>query len=75
MPPYSIVAPPEDYELSDREKEVLTLVAQGLSSKEVADKLKISVNTVNTHRKSITRKTGIKSVAGLAVYWKLKGEK
>lgn len=70
-----LLAPPEDYELSDREKEVLTLVAQGLSSKEVADKLKISVNTVNTHRKSITRKTGIKSVAGLAVYWKLKGEK
>lgn len=67
-----LLAPPEDYELSEREQEVLELVAQGLSSKEVAERLKISVNTVNTHRKSITRKTGIKSVAGLAVYWKLK---
>ena len=63
-----LLMPPEDYQLSDREQEVLELVAQGLSSKEVASKLNIAVNTVNTHRKSITRKTGIKSVAGLAVY-------
>lgn len=63
-----LLMPPEDYQLSDREQEVLELVAQGLSSKEVANKLNIAVNTVNTHRKSITRKTGIKSVAGLAVY-------
>ena len=65
-------AGPEDFQLSDREQEVLELVAQGASSKEVAERLKISVNTVNTHRKSITRKTGIKSVAGLAVYAMLK---
>lgn len=58
----------ENYELSDRESEVLVLVAQGLCSKEIADKLNISIHTVNTHRKNITRKTGIKSVAGLAVY-------
>ena len=58
----------ENYELSDRETEVLILVAQGLSSKEIADRLFISIHTVNTHRKNITRKTGIKSVAGLAVY-------
>ena len=63
-----LLAGPEDFQLSDREQEVLELVAQGASSKEVAERLKISVNTVNTHRKSITRKTGIKSVAGLAVY-------
>ena len=44
------------------------LVAKGLSSKEIADKLSISVHTVNSHRKNITHKTGIKSVAGLAVY-------
>ena len=67
-----MLTPPEDYQLSDREQEVLELVAQGLSSKEIAARLNIAVNTVNTHRKSITRKTGIKSVAGLAVYWKLK---
>ena len=58
----------EDYELSDRETDVLVLVAKGLSSKEIADKLNISVHTVNSHRKNITHKTGIKSVAGLAVY-------
>lgn len=58
----------EDYELSDRETDVLVLVAKGLSSKEIADRLNISVHTVNSHRKNITHKTGIKSVAGLAVY-------
>ena len=58
----------ENYELSDREREVLVAVAQGLSSKEIADKLCISIHTVNSHRKNITHKTGIKSVAGLAVY-------
>ncbi len=67
-----LLMPPEDFQLSDREQEVLELVTQGLSSKEIADKLNIAVNTVNTHRKSITRKTGIKSVAGLAVYAMLK---
>lgn len=67
-----LLMPPEDYDLSDREQEVLVLVAQGLSSKEIAVKLNIAVNTVNTHRKSITKKTGIKSVAGLAVYAMLK---
>ena len=67
-----LLLPPEDHSLSDREQEVLDLVAQGLSSKEIATRLNIAVNTVNTHRKSITRKTGIKSVAGLAVYAMLK---
>ena len=59
---------PENYEISSRETDVLVLVAKGLSSKEIADKLHISVHTVNSHRKNITHKTGIKSVAGLAVY-------
>jgi DNA-binding NarL/FixJ family response regulator len=58
----------DNYDLSERESEVLVLVAQGLSSKEIADRLNISIHTVNTHRKNITHKTGIKSVAGLAVY-------
>lgn len=58
----------ENYELSEREREVLILVAQGFSSKEIADKLNISIHTVNSHRKNITRKTDIKSVAGLAVF-------
>ena len=55
-------------DLSDREKEILVNVALGLLNKEIADKLNISINTVITHRKNITRKTGIKTVAGLTVY-------
>ena len=58
----------DNYELSDRETDVLVLVAKGLSSKEIANQLNISVHTVNSHRKNITSKTGIRSVAGLAVY-------
>ena len=42
--------------LSDREIEILTLVQSGYLSKEIADKLCISLNTVNNHRKSILRK-------------------
>ena len=37
-------------------------------SKEIAEQLNISIHTVISHRKNITKKTGIKSVAGLAVY-------
>lgn len=63
----------ENYELSEREIDVLKLVAQGLMNKEIADKLNISVYTVISHRKNINRKTGIKSVAGLTVYAIMKG--
>lgn len=63
----------DNYELSDREIDVLKLVAQGLMNKEIADKLNISVYTVISHRKNINRKTGIKSVAGLTVYAIMKG--
>lgn len=62
-----------DYELSEREKDVLALVAKGLINKEIADRLNISVHTVITHRKNIVRKTGIKTVAGLTVYALMRG--
>jgi len=55
-------------ELSEREKEILVSVARGLLNKEIADKHHISINTVISHRKNITRKTGIKTVPGLTVY-------
>ena len=58
----------DSHDLSDREQEVLVLVAKGLANKEIADKLNISVHTVISHRKNISHKTGIKSVAGLTVY-------
>ncbi|MFN8256019.1 MAG: response regulator transcription factor [Bacteroidales bacterium] len=62
--------PSETYDnlLSDREIEVLQQLAMGLSNKEIADKLNISVNTVITHRKNISHKTGIKTVSGLTIY-------
>ena len=58
----------EGNELSSREKEILVCVAQGMLNKEIADKFSLSIYTVITHRKNITRKTGIKTVAGLTVY-------
>lgn len=44
--------------LSNREKEILKLIANGFLSKEIADKLNISINTVNNHRRNILQKTG-----------------
>lgn len=59
---------PSEEILSERETDVLKLLATGLTNKEIADKLNISINTVITHRKNITQKTGIKSVSGLTIY-------
>lgn len=58
----------DDVELSKREMDVLVAVAKGMMNKEIADQMNISIHTVISHRKNITRKTGIKSVAGLTVY-------
>ena len=58
----------EGEELSAREKEILVCVAKGMLNKEIADYYNISIYTVITHRKNITRKTGIRTVAGLTVY-------
>ena len=56
------------YELSRREVDVLVQVAHGMTNKEIAQELNVSVHTVISHRKNIMHKTGIKSVAGLTVY-------
>ena len=58
----------ETEELSEREKEVLVQGVKGLSNKEIADVLFISTHTVITHRKNISRKLKIHSVAGLTIY-------
>ena len=58
----------DDVELSKREIDVLIAVAKGMMNKEIADQMNISIHTVISHRKNITRKTGIKSVSGLTVY-------
>ena len=55
-------------ELSSRERDILVCVAKGMINKEIADLYNISIHTVITHRRNITRKTGIKTVAGLTVY-------
>lgn len=54
--------------LSERERDVLIQVVNGLSNKEIADRLFISIHTVMTHRKNITRKLNIHSTAGLTIY-------
>ena len=54
--------------LSDREKDVIVALVQGMSNKEIADHLCISVNTVITHRRNIARKLQIHSPAGLTIY-------
>jgi regulator of cell morphogenesis and NO signaling len=54
--------------LSDRERDVIIGVVQGLQNKEIADRLCISINTVITHRRNIARKLQIHSPAGLTIY-------
>lgn len=67
------VAAQSESALSQREIEVLRLVALGFINKEIADSLSISFNTVLTHRRNITSKLGIKSVSGLGVYALMNG--
>ncbi len=55
-------------QLSDRERDVIIAVVQGMANKEIADHLCISVNTVITHRRNIARKLQIHSPAGLTIY-------
>ncbi|MHB9130111.1 MAG: response regulator [Armatimonadota bacterium] len=57
-----------DSPLSDRENEVLRLLARGLTSKEIAAHLFLSVKTVETHRRNIMKKVEIHTVAGLTKY-------
>ena len=54
--------------LSDRERDVMISLVQGMSNKEIAEHLCISINTVITHRRNIARKLQIHSPAGLTIY-------
>ena len=54
--------------ISEREKEIIICLVQGMSNKEIASHLFISVNTVITHRRNISRKLQIHSLAGLTIY-------
>ncbi|HEX8528862.1 MAG TPA: LuxR C-terminal-related transcriptional regulator [Cytophagales bacterium] len=55
-------------QLSKREQEIVRLIAAGLSSKQIAEKLFISLNTVNTHRKKMIEKTHSKNTGGLVQF-------
>jgi len=55
-------------ELTPRERELLQLLAEGLSAKQIAANLHVSVKTVETHRRNITQKLGVGSVAELIKY-------
>ncbi len=58
----------ENASLSQRELDVVRLVALGRSNREIAEELFISIHTVISHRKNITNKLGVKSVSGLTIY-------
>ncbi|HUC82067.1 MAG TPA: response regulator transcription factor, partial [Flavisolibacter sp.] len=51
--------------LTKREKEILKLVAEGMSNQEIADQLFISLRTVETHRLNLSQKLGAKNTASL----------
>jgi DNA-binding CsgD family transcriptional regulator len=55
-------------QLSEREIDVLIQLVNGLSNKEIAEKLNISIHTVISHRKNIIEKTGIRSLPGLTIF-------
>lgn len=61
-------APPPSTVLGPREREVLTLVADGMRSAQIAHELGIAVGTVEVHRRNISRKLGLRSVAELTRY-------
>ncbi|MGN0035775.1 MAG: response regulator transcription factor [Bacteroidaceae bacterium] len=54
--------------LSDREKDIIACVTKGMSNKEIADALYLSVHTVTTHRRNISNKLQIHTTAGLTIY-------
>lgn len=58
----------EGIKLSPREVEIIQLVSDGLSNKEIAERLFLSVHTVTTHRKNIMSKLGVNNTAGLMMF-------
>jgi two-component system, NarL family, response regulator NreC len=67
------VTRPESDHLSDREREVMKLIAQGLRTREIAEKLSVSHKTVEKHRTNLMRKLGLRTAAAVAAYAITKG--
>jgi len=58
----------EPVKLSEREQEIITLIAEGHTNTTIAEKLFLSPHTVNTHRKNIMHKLGVKNTASIVMY-------
>lgn len=58
----------EGMSVTDREIDIIRGIAEGLSNKLIADKLKLSTHTVNTHRKNIMSKLGVNNTAGVVMF-------
>ena len=58
----------EPITLSERENEIITLIAEGLTNTQIAEQLFLSNHTINTHRKNIMAKLGVKNTAGIVMY-------
>lgn len=68
-----ICKPKFNSNLSDREREVMQLLYEGLSDEKVADRLYISVETVKTHKRNAFRRTGVHSLPEFIIYARDKG--
>lgn len=58
----------DGFPVTDREIDIIRCIAEGLSNKLIADKLKLSTHTVNTHRKNIMSKLGVNNTAGIVMF-------
>jgi DNA-binding NarL/FixJ family response regulator len=67
-PEASVAYSCEGMNISEREIEIIALVAAGYSNKEIADKLFLSAHTITTHRKNIMNKLGVNNTAGLVLF-------
>ena len=58
----------EAVSITERELEIITLIAEGYTNVEIAEKLFLSPHTVNTHRKNILQKLGVNNTAAIVMY-------
>jgi DNA-binding NarL/FixJ family response regulator len=66
--PQNTEAPAEEVYLTEREKDIIKLIAKEFTNAEIAEKLFISVRTVDAHRRNLLQKIGARNTAGLVVY-------
>ena len=59
---------PSNSRLTEREREVIRLMCEGLTAKEIAGRMNISAKTVEFHRQQIKRRIGVRGIAGIVRY-------